>query len=90
MSSNLNFKKILNYLLLIAPISFIVGAAIVELIFALYLVFFYLVIVMENCHTWWPLKGVEPEEEMGPTWLPWVEARFAPTPGSPTRNAHFL
>ena len=43
MSSNLNFKKILSYLLLIAPISFIVGAAIVELIFALYLVFFYLV-----------------------------------------------
>ena len=33
MSLNLNSKKILSYLLLIAPISFIVGAAIVELIF---------------------------------------------------------
>lgn len=43
MSSNLNFNKILSYLLLLAPISFIIGAAIVELIFTLYLIFFYLV-----------------------------------------------
>tara|TARA_B100001175_G_scaffold296542_1_gene285551 strand:- start:2625 stop:3875 length:1251 start_codon:yes stop_codon:yes gene_type:complete len=42
MSSNLNFKKILSYLLLLAPISFIIGAAIVELIFTFYLIFFYL------------------------------------------------
>ena len=43
MSLNLNSKKILSYLLLIAPISFIVGAAVVELIFTFYLIFFYLV-----------------------------------------------
>ena len=43
MSSNLNLKKILSYLIFLAPISFIVGAAIVELIFTFYLIFFYLI-----------------------------------------------
>ena len=41
MSSNLNLKKILSYLIFLAPISFIVGAAIVELIFTFYLIFLF-------------------------------------------------
>ncbi len=41
MSLNLDFKKILSFLLFLVPISFIIGAAVVEVVFILYLFFFY-------------------------------------------------
>ena len=48
MSLNLDFKKILSFLLFLVPISFIIGAAVVEVVFILYLFFFFMQLIEKN------------------------------------------